>query len=271
MNSSSHPTVVLLHSSASSARQWEALKQALQPRFRVHAIDFHDHGEQMAWRGGAPLTLADEAALFAPLLAEADGAHVVGHSYGGAVALKLATMHPQLVRSVVAYEPVMFRWLLDNDAPDQHALEVVALADSIRNRLWRNRAHAAAQAFVDFWSGTGAWQSLASGRQHSIAGRMRAVLQHFDALFREPLQRARLARLEMPMLFMTGAHTVAVTRRIAEVLRRTLPKAHHAVLQAMGHMGPMTHAAEVNRRIAQFLDAHAWAGWSRWRAMESVG
>lgn len=91
----------------------------------------------------------------------------------------------------------------------------------------------------------------------TVATRMRAVLQHFEALLREPLQRAQLVRLAMPMLFMTGAHTVAVTRRLAELLRRGLPYAHHAVLQGMGHMGPITHAAEVNRWIVKFLHAHA--------------
>ena len=59
------------------------------------------------------------------------------------------------------------------------------------------------------------------------------------------------------MLFLTGARTVAVTRRLAELLRLALPHARHEVLPGMGHMGPITHAAEVNRRIVEFLHAHA--------------
>ena len=60
----------------------------------------------------APLTLADEAAPAIPALEKAGGAHVVGHSYGGAVALKLATMRPRLVRSIVVYERCCFVWYL---------------------------------------------------------------------------------------------------------------------------------------------------------------
>lgn len=275
MSSSNHqlidpaqrPAVVLLHSSASSARQWGSLIEALQPRFRVSAVDFHGHGQRTAWQGEAPLTLADEAALVEPLLAEAGGAHVVGHSYGAAVALKLATMHRNSVRSLVAYEPVLFRWLIDDDAGHRPAEDVVAVADWIRNRLARGQEHSAAQRFIDFWSGVGSWQSLPGHRRNSVATRMRAVLQHFEALFREPLQRTQLARLGMPMLFMTGEHTVAVTRRLAELLRLVLPHAHHEVLQAMGHMGPITHAAEVNRSIVGFLNAHALSG----SALEPMG
>ena len=257
MQPAQRPTVVLLHSSASSARQWERLVEALAPHFRVRAIELHGHGERMAWRGDAPLTLADEAALAAPLLEEAGGAHVVGHSYGAAVALKLTTMYPKLVRSLVAYEPVLFRWLFDDIGHQQLGQGVVTVADSMRDRLANGQEHSAAQLFIDFWSGAGSWDSLPSGKQTSIAARMRAVFQQFDALFREPLQRAQLALLKMPVMFVSDARTVAVTRRIAELLRLGLPHAKHEVLPAMGHMGPITHATEFNRRVVEFLHAHA--------------
>ena len=262
MQPTHRPTVVLLHSSASSARQWDRLVETLAPHFRVRAIEFHGHGERTAWRGDAPLTLADEAALAAPLLAEAGGAHVVGHSYGAAVAVKLATMYPRWVRSVAAYEPVLFRWLFDDRAHDRPAEDVVAVADSIRAQLAAGQEHSAAQRFVDFWSGGDAWASLPTGKQASIAARMRAVRHHFDALFHEPLQRAQVALLRMPMMFISGARTVAVTRRIADLLRLTLPRAQHDVLPAMGHMGPITHATEFNRRVVEFLHAHAPSSWA---------
>lgn len=251
------PTVVLLHSSGSSARQWGDLSETLRSRFRVHAIELHGHGARPAWRGDSPPTLADEARLAEPLLAEAGGAHIVGHSYGAAVALKLASLYPSSVRSLVAYEPVLFRWLMDDTDDHRSAQEVVAVADSMRDRLARNEGHAAAQRFIDFWSGSGSWESLPDGRRNAIARCMPAVLQHFDALFREPLRRAQLARLGIPMLFMTGSHTLAATRQLAVLLRLALPDAHHEVLRGMGHMGPITHAATVNRRIAEFLHAHS--------------
>ncbi len=186
----SAPTIVLLHSSASSARQWDRLAEVLKPQFRVRAIEVHGHGEQQAWRGDAPLTLADEAALALPVLEEAGPVHVVGHSYGAAVAVKLATMYPKSVRSLVAYEPVLFRFLFDDVAHHPAAQDVVAVADAMREQLAAGDNRSAAQTFVDFWSGAGAWDSLPDGKQASIAARMHAVLQHFDALFHEPLQRA---------------------------------------------------------------------------------
>jgi pimeloyl-ACP methyl ester carboxylesterase len=203
------------------------------------------------------LTLTDEAALVEPVLAEAGGAHIVGHSYGAAVALKLATLHPERVRSLVAYEPVMFRWLIDETPRGRPVQEILEVADSIRDRLAEGDEHSAARQFIDFWSGAGAWESLSGGKRESIAPRMRAVSHQFDALFRDPLQRAQLAPLGVPMLFLTGAQTVDVTRRIGRLLRDALPRADHEMLPGMGHMGPITHAAEVNRRIVEFLHVHA--------------
>lgn len=254
------PTVVLLHSSASSARQWDALVRMLEPAFRVRALDFHGHGAHPAWPGERPLTLPDDAALAVPLLREAGGAHLVGHSYGGAVALKLAAMHPRLVHSVVAYEPVLFSWLNDDGPWDPTRREVAAWGEAMGARLAQGDEAGAARLFVDFWSGAGAYAGLPPARQLSIAGRMRAVYRHFFALTTEPLRSREIARLDAPKLILSGAATVPATRRIADLLRRGLRRDEHQVLDGMGHMGPITHAETVNLRIAWFLLARAGAG-----------
>ncbi len=128
-------TVVLLHSSGSSSRQWSALIERLSPRYDVRAVDLHGHGAQPAWPGRQPLALADEVTLVEPILREAGPVHLVGHSYGGAVALKVAELHPQSVRSLVAYEPVLFRWLCDADPDSDAAREVIEVAEAIREAL----------------------------------------------------------------------------------------------------------------------------------------
>ena len=250
------PAALLLHSSASSGRQWERLIEEMKPHVRAHAVDLHGHGERAGWRGAAPLTLADEAALAVPLLMQTGGAHIIGHSYGGAVALKLATLYPKWVRSVVVYEPVLFPWLTKDPMSHNLVQEVAAVAASIQDHLRGGDAHSAARRFINFWSGDGSWESLPAGKQSSIAPRMQAVSHHFDALFSDTLQRTELAPLTMPMMFVSGSRTVAVTRRIAGLLRAALPDAEHELLQAMGHMGPITHASDFNRRVMQFLHAH---------------
>jgi pimeloyl-ACP methyl ester carboxylesterase len=244
------PTVVLLHSSGGSPRQWQELVESLRHDWRVLAVEFHGHGQ----RPDKPtMTFADDAALAVPLLEMAGGAHVVGHSYGGAVAVKLASMRPQLVRSVVAYEPVLFRLLADDAAHPNYAIDVMRAVAAMRERLAGGRSARAAQLFVDFWSGAGAWHALSAASRQAMESRMPSIMRHFHALFAEPFPREQLARLPVPMLFLSGSRTVPAAHRIADHLRRALPLARHVELPGLGHMGPVTHAPVVNECIRDFL------------------
>ena len=244
------PSVVMLHASASSARQWGPLTAALAPRFRMHAIDLHGHGERSAWRGTRALSLADEAALLAPVVRSEGSVHLVGHSYGGAVALKAAAMYPQHVRSVTVYEPVMFRWLVEAEAAE--VADVLGIVETIRRHLAFGSAFDAGRAFVDFWSGEGAWQSMAAPRRESIASRMRTVASHFAALLVEPLALREVARLRIPAMVLTGARTVRVMHRLAATLR-SAPGVRHREIAHAGHMGPITHADAVNAEVLAFV------------------
>lgn len=247
--------VVLLHSSSASGRQWRATAEALAPRWSVHAPDFHGHGTQPAWTSATPMSLADEAAVIEPLLERCGGAHLVGHSYGAAVALKLASRRPALVRSVVAYEPVLFSLLLDDPGSRDELYTVVGVAEAMRSLLASGQAHAATQRFIDFWCGAGSWAALPPPRQDALAARTPAVVQHFDALFADPLCSEDLARLRMPLLLLRGQATLPVAQRLVQLVRAARPSAEHAVLPALGHMGPLTDPDVFNPCVRAFLDA----------------
>ncbi len=246
-------TVVLLHSSAGSSRQWNALMEVLRPHFDARAVDFHGHGTRPRWQGKRELTLADEVALVEPILREVGSVHLVGHSYGGAVALKVAELHPHAVSSVVAYEPVLFRWLFDFDADSPAAHEAIDIADRLRRSMHYRDYSGAAARFLDYWCGNGTWDAMSAERKQAAAGRMPAVLPHFAALAGDAPTAFGLRRLRAPILLLEGSRTVASTRRIGELLRAELPQAAHERLADMGHMGPITHADEVNRWISSFL------------------
>jgi pimeloyl-ACP methyl ester carboxylesterase len=248
-------TVVLLHSSGSNSRQWDALADALRPTCRVLTVDFHGHGLRPARPGIAGSSLAHDAALVEPLLADTDGVHLIGHSYGGAVAFKLAAEHPRRVRSLAVFEPVMFRLLIEDDVISAPARELFEMVDALTAFLADDEPLEAARRFVEYWSGLQAWFDMPAGRQRSVAARMSTVLGHFHGLFAEPSPQRLLERVSMPTLCLTGGDTVASTRRIGELLAELLGRAQHETLPGMGHMGPLTHAEQVNRRLLAFLDA----------------
>lgn len=253
------PAVLLLHASASSARQWQGLAQALQPHWRVLTPDFHGHGERDAWRGDAPMSLADEAALGAALLAEAGGGFVVGHSYGGAVALTLASRWPSLVHGLVAYEPVLLRLLMDDAGSRDIVRDAAAIAQGLRALLDHDQDERAARLFVEYWSGPGAWELMPLARRAAVVMRMPSVLRQYDALVREPALLPQLSRLRLPALLLSGERTVRLTRRVAALLREGLPQAQHEVLPGLDHMSPVTRPEAFERRVLRFLARQAAA------------
>ena len=131
--------VVLLHSSGSSRAQWRALIDRLSRDFRVLAPDLYGYGATGAWPSQAPFTLEDEAQIVLTLLERCgEPAHLVGHSYGGAVALHVARKRGDLVRSLAVIEPVAFHLLRDGDDEDDAALaEVAHIAGTVERSLDR--------------------------------------------------------------------------------------------------------------------------------------
>jgi len=101
------PVVVLVHGVLDSSRSFEAVVEALAPDFTVVTYDRRGWARSA---GAAPATsLADHAEDLVSVMRERRGV-VVGHSYGGAVAMLAAVRRPDLVASLGLFEPSM-QWL----------------------------------------------------------------------------------------------------------------------------------------------------------------
>lgn len=248
------PAVVCIHSSASSSAQWRPLMDRLAGRFHTLAVDLYGSGKTPAWPGHRRLTLADEAALLPPVFNWAGGrCHLVGHSYGGAVALAAALADPARVASVILFEPVLFSVLMAEDPTQAAAREIVAVRDDTVAALERGDPRASGARFVDYWMGAGTWAAMPEPRREGLATAMRTVKAEWEALFREPTPLSAFAALDVPVLVITGSDSPASSRGVARLLTKTLPRVTAIELEGVGHMGPMTHADRVNALIDRYL------------------
>ncbi|MEO7339060.1 MAG: alpha/beta hydrolase [Caldimonas sp.] len=251
-------SVVCLHSNASSSSQWRSLGERLADRFRVLAIDGYGAGKSPDW----PVTsrspdLEDEVAFVTAVLPVApERVHVVGHSYGAAAALKLALMQPERVRSVVVYEPTLFSLVAGGDPAASPAAGIWHAATDAAEAVERGDSVAAAERFIDFWMGEGAWAAMPPARQPAVAASMRNMRLWRDLLFGADVSVAALRALEVPVLCLWGDRSPESSLSVMRVLESTLPHATLAPQAGLGHMGPITHPDRVNARIAEFLDAH---------------
>lgn len=249
------PTVLCLHSSTSSARQWQELAGLLEDRYEVAAVDLLGYGKADEWHGARKLTLDDEVDRLRDIFERAVGrVHLVGHSYGGAVAARAAVRYAHRVASVTLYEPVLFRFLADDDDSRGAKAEIEAVDRKVRAEIEQGRPEAAAEHFIDYWSGHGSWQSLPEWRRDGLARKMAKVVSDFDAVLDSDYDLDQFRRLSIPVLLLYGLRSPQASRRVVARLAEAVPDAEVRGLLGLGHMGPVTHAAQVNPLIERYLD-----------------
>jgi pimeloyl-ACP methyl ester carboxylesterase len=254
--------VVLLHSSASSGAQWRALMGQLGERYRVIAPDLYGYGGTASWAGCGSFGLEHEAQIVYALLGRAgEPVHLVGHSFGGAVALHVARTRPDLLASLTVIEPVAFHLLRGDEAFD----EIATVAADVVKALASGDFFGGIARFVDYWSGPGAWAGIPAEKRPGLASRLGKVALDFHAAFSEPASIQDFCALALPTLVVQGACSPLPTRRICELLAAVLPDAHLTKIEGAGHMAPLTHRDSVNALIEAHLERNSGL-LSRYRA-----
>ena len=228
---------------------------ALAPRFHVLAPDSYGAGKSPAWPSDRAIRLKDEVALLEPVFARAgDRFALVGHSYGGAVALVAALASPQRVRALALYEPTLFA-VVEQESPAPNEVDGIraAVAAAVA-ALGSGDQAGAARCFIDFWMGAGAFDRMPERNKAPVAAAVANVQGWKDALFGEATPLAAFAALDVPVLYLVGRGSPLSSRAVARRLTQTLSRVELVELEGMGHMGPITHPEAVNDLIRRFLE-----------------
>ena len=254
------PTVLCLHSSGASGQQWHALAEQLIG-FRVVRVDAHGHGQSPAPALDAPVFDLDAQSLAPTLRHARDGIHLVGHSYGAALALRLALAVPRQVRSLTLFEPVLFSLLLEPEADAAAREDILQVGRTIGLWVGMRQTMRAARVFVDFWSGPGSWQRLSGRQQQTVAQRMPVIAAHFRSLLGSGVMLSHVRQLRVPTLLMSGGRSRRAALSLVDMLAQSWPHAEQHRFADAGHLAPMTRARPVNERIT--LSAPCPSAYSR--------
>lgn len=257
------PPVLLLHASASSGRQWDGLVDALGGGSAAIAPDLYGYGRAPSWAGPGPLNLSAEAGrVAADIPATAREIHVVGHSYGGAVALRLAVEQPWRVRSLTLIEPVAFHVLREGGKTERRLLDSVhRIAATVIRGTLTGDYHRAMGKFVDYWNGTGAWKQTRPEVRERLSHHAPKVVLDFHAAINEstPLDTYR-RRFDFPVAILRGELSPEPTRRIAALLSERILGASLTTVPGAGHMLPMSHPARVNAAVVSHIERNRLNG-----------
>lgn len=242
--------VVCIHSSASSSGQWRALMASLSGGYRVLAVDLYGYGKSPEWLAQKDIRLADEIALIAPILSQAGRFHLVGHSYGAHISIRIAIDNPDRIASLTLYEPTAFHLL---EPGTTAKLEIESVRNDTKRLLETGEDEKAAERFVEYWVGPGAWSGTPEQVRTGITRGMRKVRFEWGSSFDASYSPQDISALPMPILLLTGTRTTSAARGVVATLRKLLPTADLVEFDGLGHMGPVTHPVVVNQAIVSFI------------------
>ena len=248
-------SVILIHSSVSGNRQWRVLTEALMDRYRVLAINLFGYGQTTSWPGSSPQSLYAQAQLVLTLCEEVGTpVHLVGHSFGGAVALKAAQLLGARVGTLILLEPNPF-YVLKQCGRTQAFLEARSLRDHVKCFGSLGDWPIVAERFADYWLGDGSWNSMPEKRRAAFAESLTPNFHEWDAVMEEETTVEEWKALTATTLVVSDAATRRPIREIVDILARNCPHWTFRTVAEGGHMGPLTRPELTNPIIREFLDA----------------
>jgi pimeloyl-ACP methyl ester carboxylesterase len=252
---SAGPMVVLVHSSVSGARQWRRLMEDLKDRFRVRAVNLFGYGKTPRWPAGASQSLNDQARLVEAVLpADAGEVYLVGHSFGGSVAMKAAARLSGRITRLVLLETNPFYLLAQFGRLDAFA-EAVELRNCVKTFGARGEWASAAERFADYWGGAGIWREMTSERRTAFANALKPNYFEWDAVMNETTSVEQWASLlPRATLLVCDPLTVLPIREITAILRGACPGWSYREVPGAGHMAPLTRPDLINPLVDSFLE-----------------
>lgn len=242
------PVLLALHGALASGLVWEPLYNAM-PGVRFVAPDLPGHGAS----GAASEDIHSQivASVLEMIRATDSPVDLVGHSFGGTVALRFAVEHPEHVRSLTLIEPVFFAAAL---APYRklYLAHCQPQSEAMAQGDWDR----AAQLFMADWGAGTPWGEMPKAHRDYIVARMPIVPTTAPAIIDDVhgvLAPGQLERAKMPVLLVEGTETQPIIQHIHNGLAERLPQARRLVLPGAGHMLPVTHANGLSYELSRLM------------------
>ncbi len=246
--------VVLVHGSWVDHRSWDLVVPGLSQAMQVVTYDRRGHGQSSL--GDRRNPVRDDAADLAALLTEIDHypAHVIAHSYAGAVALRLAIDRPEMVRSLAIHETPFVALLADDPSSAPEAERMMAGVREMQGLIRAGHAADAARELADVFSGEpGAWARMPAELRTTWERNAERWAEEYgdpDAL--QP-DAAGLREVLIPVLLTEGALSPRFLHRITHALASLLRNVQEHELPDVGHAPQLTRPHQYVGLLVNFL------------------
>lgn len=252
------PPVLMIHGASANAREFTGtLAPRLSGAHRVFMADRPGHGYSDRPEDGEELAVqAKQMAGVLKTLAPGEKAVIVGHSFGGAVALRLALDHPELVDGVVLLAPVTHDWGGGGEAwynkfagppvigPVFSQLAPVVGPQQVKGGI--DSVFDPADPTENYYETAGLGLLFRPPHFRANAEDMNALRDELAA------QQDRYPDIDVPVILFSGAKDTVINPTLhAGKIKHQVEDFTLVPLSATGHMPHHTHGADVAEAIRQ--------------------
>lgn len=250
-------TLIFVHCSGGSHRQWRFALRDYSENFQVIAPDLMGYGANPLWTSPANPYSVTDMDLVRSLIPDGPY-HLIGHSCGAMLALESARRafagDFRAPESVFLIEPPAV-YLLRNSAKDWALFQRVS-AKCIQAVTQNNYAKAA-RAFMGFWIGHLPWLLTPRKQKRRLEATMAKVAYEFEILSTLQGSFSDHTTITCPVTLISGTRSPEMAQTVVKRLSEQLPQARHREIKGAGHMSPYTHP----QTVKELLDEHmGWVG-----------
>ena len=257
----SGPTVVLVPGSCSTGAAWRPVIAAWDNQFRGVTTSLLGYGRTAERRTASDPSISHEADALESVIRRAGGhVHLVGHSFGGLVALAVALRNRVPLASLAILEAPAVEVLREERTEDQHYRAFRQMTDAYFAAFEGGNVEAI-ETMIDFYGGAGTFASWPPRvRDYAVQTTPVNILDWASAYGFPPSADA-LASVQLPILVLRGGASHPAVQRANILLGQRLRGATVGTVEGAAHFLIATHANEVARLIALHVDRAE----QRWR------
>jgi len=246
------PTIVFVPGSCSTGGAWRQVMNTWNSEFRCVTTSLLGYGGTSERRSVGDTSITHELDAVERVIRKTGGpVHLVGHSFGGLVALAVALGHQTPLASLIVLEAPAAELLREN-GEHAHYEAFRQMTDGYFADFADGNSEAIA-AMIDFYGGTGTFASWPP-RVRDYAIETTAVnIRDWESAYDFPLARAALAAMEVPTLIVYGGASHPAVRRANALLGESLKRAIVATIDGAAHFMISTHAERVGQLIVEHV------------------
>jgi len=248
--------IVLIHGSLTDYRTWKNQIPEFSKAYRVIAVSLRHHYPEK-WNGtGSGYSIEQHASDVAALIKKLSlgRVHLLGHSRGGPVAVMVASLHPEVIRTLILEDGSIDSLLPDTPENQKRKAEWMARGDNALANLNAGEPEKAAQEWLDSYGGPGTWEKIPAVAKPIILDNIGSATDKGD---RGKISCADIQKFSFPILLLTGEKSPKMYDEIFAILRQCNPDIPAPIIVPNGtHLMHSSNPAFFTETVLEFLNKH---------------